>query len=240
MSDLSVTQTDRAARLEFDEALYPKDAIYGAAYIFIDRCYVHLDRPSDGRVVVSLRLKAHVTAQLDELAGEFENELLGQAWRRQITEDNRTIIELISTRALAGAAGPPGLDDLLNMDAGGGAFEDPLGIAMSWEDKYKKKKPEGVPAAEAAEGGEAAPAAAAPAESPADGKGAELDGRAGLQQGPVRRLRARRGDQDLRALWHLRAGRGARAVGRPRDGQQRGARGAPVGRAGQPRARRDD
>ncbi|MEB2312609.1 MAG: His-Xaa-Ser system protein HxsD [Sorangiineae bacterium] len=126
--------------LEFDEALYPKDAIYGAAYIFIDRCYVHLDRPSPSRVSVRMKLKPGVERELGELAGEFENELLGQAWRRQIVEENRQLIEQVTTQALAGAAGPPGLDDLLAMDIDDEtAFEDPLGIAMSWEDKYKKK-----------------------------------------------------------------------------------------------------
>jgi His-Xaa-Ser system protein HxsD len=142
MSDLSITQGDRLVGLEFDEALYPRDAIYGAAYIFLDRCYIHLDRPSSGRILVQLRLKPSSSFPLEELAGEFENELLGQAWRRQILEENRALIERISARAAAGSAGPPGLDDLLNVDASGEAFEDPLGIAMSWEEKYKKKKPE--------------------------------------------------------------------------------------------------
>ena len=74
------------------------------------------------------------------LAGEFQNELLGQAWRRQIVDENRAFIESITTRALGGAAGPPGLDELLAMDIGeASAFDDPLGIAMSWEEKYKKK-----------------------------------------------------------------------------------------------------
>jgi hypothetical protein len=41
---------------------------------------------------------------------------------------------------LGGAAGPPGLDELLEMDADDeAAFDDPLGIATSWEDKYKKR-----------------------------------------------------------------------------------------------------
>jgi His-Xaa-Ser system protein HxsD len=142
MSDIAITQGERALGLEFDEALYPRDAIYGAAYIFLDRCYIHLDRPSHGRVSVQLRLKPSVSLALEELAGEFENELLGQAWRRQILEENRALIERISARAVAGSAGPPGLDDLLNVDAGGEVFDDPLGIAMSWEEKYKKKKPE--------------------------------------------------------------------------------------------------
>ncbi len=171
MSDLSISQGDRSITLEFDEALYPRDAIYGAAYIFLDRCYLHLDRPSSGRVSVQFRLKPSTTASLDELAGEFENELLGQAWRRQILEENRALIERISARAAVGSAGPPGLDDLLNLDASGEAFEDPLGIAMSWEEKYKKKKPE--EAGEAAKSQEqAAPAEppAAPAEPPKGGE----------------------------------------------------------------------
>ena len=59
----------------------------------------------------------------------------------QLLEENRALIEQVTTRALAGAAGPPGLDELLAMDIGEAtAFEDPLGIAMSWEEKYAKKK----------------------------------------------------------------------------------------------------
>jgi His-Xaa-Ser system protein HxsD len=145
MSDISTSHDGDALTLEFDEGLYPKDAVYGAAYIFIDRCYVHLDRPSPGRISVRLKLKEGVKRALDDLAGEFENEILGQAWRRQIIDENRELIEQVTTQALAGAAGPPGLDDLMSMDIDDDtAFEDPLGIAMSWEEKYKKKgKPSG-------------------------------------------------------------------------------------------------
>ena len=140
MSKLDRADTDEGLVIEFDEGLYPKDAVYGAAYIFIDRCYVKLDRPSAGRISVRLAPKPGATVSLDAMAGEFENELLGQAWRRQIVEENRQLIEQVTTQALSGAAGPPGLDDLLAMDIDEEtAFEDPLGIAMSWEEKYKKK-----------------------------------------------------------------------------------------------------
>ncbi len=142
MSDIQRSQGEGSLVLEFDEGLYPKDAIYGAAYIFIDRCYVRLDRPKPGRVSVRLALKPGVERVLEEMAGEFENELLGQAWRRMIIDENRQLIEQVTTQALSGAAGPPGLDDLLSMDIDDDtAFEDPLGIAMSWEEKYKKKSP---------------------------------------------------------------------------------------------------
>ncbi len=140
MSKLDRSDTDEGLVIELDEGMYPKDAIYGAAYIFIDRCYVKLDRPSAGRISVRLAPKPGATVSLDAMAGEFENELLGQAWRRQIVEENRQLIEQVTTQALSGAAGPPGLDDLLAMDIDEEtAFEDPLGIAMSWEEKYKKK-----------------------------------------------------------------------------------------------------
>ena len=162
MSDLSLHLGEGAIRIEFDEGLYPKDAIYGAAYVFIDRCWVHLDRVADRRIQVTLKAKK-AGADTQAYAGEFQNELLGQAWRLRIVEENRKLVEAITARALGGAAGPPGLDELLAMDIGEEtAFEDPLGIAMSWEEKYKKKgkgegaKAEGEAAGEGASGGEKA------------------------------------------------------------------------------------
>jgi His-Xaa-Ser system protein HxsD len=140
MEDLATTKTETSISIEFDEDLYPRDAIYGAAYIFIDRCYVFLARPAPGRISVKLQAKPGAEQDPDALGGEFANELLGQAWRRLITDENRVLIEQVSTLALAGSAGAPGLDELMDADIGGDtAFEDPLGIAMSWEDKYKKK-----------------------------------------------------------------------------------------------------
>lgn len=141
VAKLDSETTPEGLVLSFDEALYPKDAIYGAAYVFIDRCYVLLDRPVPGRISVRLTPKDGVPSSAAALAGEFENELLGQAWRRLIVDENRRLIEEVTTQALSGAAGPPGLDELLAMDIDEStAFDDPLGIAMSWEDKYKKKK----------------------------------------------------------------------------------------------------
>jgi His-Xaa-Ser system protein HxsD len=162
MSEIERSQSEEGLVLELDEALYPKDAIYGAAYIFIDRCYVRLDRPKPGRVSVRLKPKPGVERAADALAGEFENELLGQAWRRMIIDENRQLIEQVTTQALSGAAGPPGLDDLLSMEIDDDtAFDDPLGIAMSWEEKYKQKS-----AVNSASEGEAEEPAAEPSADP--------------------------------------------------------------------------
>lgn len=138
-----------------DAAVYPLEAVYGAAYIFIDRCFVLLDRPRGGAYSATLTPKGEASPEaLRAMLGEFANELLSQAWRQKIIEENRVVIETVTTQALAGAMGPPTLDDLAAFDFTEDAFDDPLGIAMSWEEKYRKKTP-----AEAAQEGAGAPAA---------------------------------------------------------------------------------
>lgn len=138
-----------AVHLLVDEELFPLPAIYGAAYVFIDRCYVFLDRPGPAAVRVSLAVKTGEAepAALRALVGEFANELLSCAFRHQLTQDNRVLIETATLQALAGAIGQPSLDDLAKFDFSDQGFDDPLGIAMSWEEKHGKKAPKNDPEA---------------------------------------------------------------------------------------------
>ena len=164
MDSTTTTFGEGSVVVELDETLYPLDAVYGAAYVFIDRTWVHLDRAGERRLKVTFKAKK---AELDTaaLAGEFQNELLGQAWRRRLVEESRSFVEGITTRALGGAAGPPGLDELLAADIGDAtAFDDPLGIAMSWEEKYLKKKGDAPEAAGDGEAGSTEPGASEAAE----------------------------------------------------------------------------
>ncbi len=171
-SDVTADLTASSITLTIDASLYPLEALYAAAYVFIDRCYVFLDKTDAGKYRVVLATKAPGAERdaLRTLVGEFSNELLGAAWRVQITEQNRSVIEALTTQALAGAMGPPSLDELASFDFTEESFEDPLGIATSWEDKYKKKdKAEG---AAASDGEPSAPAA----DAPAPGRGATGEG----------------------------------------------------------------
>jgi len=133
--------------LSLDIDLYPRDVLYAAAYVFLDRAYVLLDRDGS-RFLVHLRGKQALDeATLRALAGEFENELLAQALRHKVVAANQKIIESITTLAIAGAAGgmapgdDPAAEDPVLIDmqdpADDGFLDDPLGIAAPWEAKKK-------------------------------------------------------------------------------------------------------
>ncbi len=143
---------------EVDVPLYGLEAVYKACYAFLERAFVRLEGEPAGRITVRLRLKPDAPAELAKtLAGEFENELLHQALRTKVAASNQKIREYIVTRALASAEGvavgqapaaaaapPPAdvLDEdlekeieklLAEVEREGG--EDPLKIAVPWEEK---------------------------------------------------------------------------------------------------------
>lgn len=142
---VAVDLAESTVTVTVDLELYPRDAIYGAAYVFIDRCWVLLDRQGEGRVSISLTHKGGATDEtvLQAMAGELANELLSCAWRHEITKHNRGLVEAVTAQAFAGAMGPPTLDELEAFDFSEEPFEDPLGIAQSWEAKHGRPKPAG-------------------------------------------------------------------------------------------------
>ncbi len=128
----------RGARALFPREVYPLDAVYAGLYTFLDRAWLFLEPTEDG-VAVHARSKDPTVAD-HVVLGQLGNELLAQAYRLALAKESRPVVEAIATFAIAGAAGQPGLDELLEMEIGDAtAFEDPLGIAMSWEEKYGKK-----------------------------------------------------------------------------------------------------
>ena len=141
----SADLSEGVAHLVVDAALYPLDALYGAAYVFIDRCFVLIDKPAEGKFRVTLTHREGEASEdtLRGYVGEFANELLACAWRHQISVENRASIEATTMQAIAGAMGPPSLDELADFDFTEEPFDDPLGIAQSWEEKYAKKKDSG-------------------------------------------------------------------------------------------------
>lgn len=131
-----------SVRVSVDAGVYGLEAIRAAAYVFLDRCYVFLEKPDAAHLSVTLAPK---DGKADEAAlrgwsGELANELLATSWRLKVAEENRALVETITSQAFAGALGPPSLDELASFDFAEEPFEDPLGIAQSWEEKYGKKR----------------------------------------------------------------------------------------------------
>jgi His-Xaa-Ser system protein HxsD len=124
--------------LDVEERLFPLDALYGAGYLFVDRCYVFLTPAGEGRVRVSLRLRQQGDdAALEALAGEFANELLNQALRHRLTESTGRLRELYTARALGVVAQRSKIDQLLEELEAEEWEDDPLGIATPWEEQSR-------------------------------------------------------------------------------------------------------
>ena len=121
---------------DVDESVYPLEAIYGACYLFVDRCFVLLSRPRERAVAVRLTSRGAATpAELDALAGEFLNELLSQATRLRLSQATARIREYYTAAALRAAAAAPSVDDLLAELDAEELGDDPLDIVVPWDEK---------------------------------------------------------------------------------------------------------
>jgi His-Xaa-Ser system protein HxsD len=125
---------------EVDESIYPIEALYGACYLFLERCYVFLSRTPSGSVTV--RLTARDTANAgarDALAGEIGNELLSQVARLKLSQSTARIREFYTAAALRAAASAPSVDELLAELESEELLEDPLEFMVPWDEKHGNK-----------------------------------------------------------------------------------------------------
>ena len=131
---------------DVDESVYPLDAVYGACYLFLEKCFVYLSRSKPGVVDVRLTSRGPVTpAELDALAGEFANELLSQVTRLRLSQATARIREYYTAAALRAAASAPSIDELLAELESEELGEDPLEIMVPWEEKHGAKANEKEP-----------------------------------------------------------------------------------------------
>lgn len=138
---------DGSIIVKVNPKLYPLDAVYSAAYVFLDRAYVLLDGDPKKEIIVKLKPKRK--ENLEVLSGEFSNELINYADYQKRAEKTRRIREVIMQRALI--TNDPSVIQIningdfakamkeLEDDEDLGYSGDPEGIAMPWEGKYGKK-----------------------------------------------------------------------------------------------------
>ncbi|MCB9759234.1 MAG: His-Xaa-Ser system protein HxsD [Alphaproteobacteria bacterium] len=145
--NLDYALDERQVSFVLSEDIYPRDAIYGAAYLFVDRCYLFLSRPADREVGVRLRLKTAQEASeeaLEALAGEFANELLNQVLRFRVGESTRRIREYTMARAFFSQPARTSIDALLAELDAEDMEEDPLEISVPWDSAPTAEQKEGA------------------------------------------------------------------------------------------------
>ena len=134
-ADFTFALGERSVSFALDESMYNKDAVYGAAYLFIEKCFVFLSRPDENFIGVRLRSRTETTEQeLEEIAGEFVNELLNQMVRHQVGESTARIREYYMARAFFASDTQTTIDDLLAELDDEELEEAPLEIAVPWEE----------------------------------------------------------------------------------------------------------
>jgi len=155
---------EKALTLTLNARVYPLEAVMSAAYTFLDRAYVLLDKDASSTIV---RLWPREGQDARPTEGDFLNEVLNEALRLKIAKQNQQVREMVINRALFAATSTnveeevldqalDSLDDLddLDLDLDGDNLDfldDPLGIAVPWEETYGDEKKAGdEPGGEAA------------------------------------------------------------------------------------------
>jgi His-Xaa-Ser system protein HxsD len=133
-----INQKQNQIAFWLNSATYSLEAIYSAAYVFLDRAYVYLDGDPKKEIIIFLKGKKKLNKkQLEDLIGEFCNELLNYVLRVEIAKRNKKIRDFIVGTALVSSLP---LSGVLLEDSKESYLDDPLGIAVPWEEKYKEKK----------------------------------------------------------------------------------------------------
>lgn len=111
--------------LKLNKTLYSKEALFKAAYSYIDDFYIHID-VDDLNYIVEIEGKEQDNS-IDER--EFINELLMQETRRIVNDRTYNLREIMYARAMASTV----IDDGMNCDVSDSV--DIEEIIVDWFDK---------------------------------------------------------------------------------------------------------
>ena len=82
----------------YNASIYSREIILKAAYAFIDKYYIHIDKEGNDYLVIISTKDEDGDANIAEL---FENELISAAIRMQVFQQTHVIRELLLGRAMA-------------------------------------------------------------------------------------------------------------------------------------------
>lgn len=137
-------ESDNRIAFTVEKSIFPKIVLLRACYTFIDDYYIYLDETPKKKWIISVKGKTGATPQQkNTFEGEFRNALITEALREELADKTKNVKELIVARALYGADSNAEVDDEFmdfteeEMDD---YLEDPLGIAIPWEEKHGKSE----------------------------------------------------------------------------------------------------
>ena len=122
--------------------LYPLEAVYSAAYVFMDRAYIVLDGDPEEKIIV--RITPKPGASPENIGSEFNNELLNYAEYLTRARETKNLRETLLQRAII-TNDPGAVEQAAGKEidfedsAEDDSFDDPEGIAIPWEEKYGKE-----------------------------------------------------------------------------------------------------
>ena len=106
MPRYKVEKNKNQIKILVNPKLYSLEAVYGAAYVFLDKAYLRLDGNPEKEITVQIKSKENLNKKgLENLAGDFLNELLNYSLRCRISKNNKKIREYIVGTALLFASG---------------------------------------------------------------------------------------------------------------------------------------
>lgn len=151
MSNYSILSDENKVVLSVDPDCYSLESVYSACYRYLDSVYVFLKGDPKKEIKVELKPKENFSdSKLEDLAGNFSNELLNSGLRNKVAEKNEELRKYIVSSVLLGSSREM-KNEFLNNEAAGESFseaedqdggnqeldEDPLDIATPWEEKYE-------------------------------------------------------------------------------------------------------
>lgn len=132
--------------IEVNPKIYPLDVVYSAAYVLIDDYYILLDGDPKNKIKVVISSKKG-KKNLKKAASEFNNQLLNYAFYKEQSKKNSNIRQIMLQAALlqteeaktekSQATSPE--EEFLEKTEDADFLDDPEGIAVPWEQKYKNK-----------------------------------------------------------------------------------------------------
>jgi His-Xaa-Ser system protein HxsD len=140
IDNIEINETE--GKLRVNPKVYPIEAVYSAAYVFLDRAYIIRDGNPEEEIVVKIITKEGNTK---EICLDFFNELINYADYQKRALQSIKLREMILQRALftnyPEAVTEDNFDEILK-EVEEDFVDDPDDIAVPWEEKYGKKEDE--------------------------------------------------------------------------------------------------